>query len=37
MEEIWKDVVGYKDYFSISNYGNLLAKERMVNKGEGFF
>lgn len=24
--EIWKDVVGYEDYYSISNFGNLYSK-----------
>jgi len=37
MEEIWKDVVGFEDYFLISNYGNVMVKEREINKGEGFF
>ena len=26
MEEIFKDVIGYEDYFKISNYGNLYSK-----------
>ena len=26
MEEIFKDVVGYEDYFQISNHGNLFSK-----------
>lgn len=26
MEEIFKDVVGYEEYFQISNLGNLFSK-----------
>ena len=26
MEEVWKDVVGYEDYFTISNHGRLFGK-----------
>lgn len=26
MEEIFKDVIGYEDYFKISNHGNLYSK-----------
>ena len=26
MEEIFKDVIGYEDYFKISNHGNLFSK-----------
>lgn len=37
MEEIWKDVVGFESYFLVSNYGNLIVKERNIKKGEGFF
>lgn len=26
MEEIWKDVVGYEDYFKVSSFGNIMSK-----------
>lgn len=28
MNEIWKDVIGYEDYFQISNLGRLFSKRR---------
>lgn len=40
MEEFFKDVIGYEDYFKISNHGNLyskrsnrLLKQNITNKG----
>ena len=31
MKEIWKDVVGFEDYFEVSNTGKVKSKSRMVN------
>lgn len=31
MEEEWKDVVGFEDYYMVSNFGRVLSKERYVN------
>lgn len=28
MEEIWKDIVGYKEFYQISNMGNVRSKDR---------
>jgi hypothetical protein len=25
-EEIWKDAIGYEEYFRISNFGNVFSK-----------
>jgi hypothetical protein len=33
--EIWKDIIGYEDYYQISNYGNIKAKERIVLYSNG--
>jgi len=30
-QEIWKDVVGYEDYYQVSNIGRLKSKDRYVN------
>lgn len=30
MEEIWKPVVGYEGYYEISNLGNVLSHERVI-------
>lgn len=35
MEEIWKDVVGYEGYYKVSNLGNVLALDRVVEKKNG--
>lgn len=32
-EEIWKDIVGYEQYYQISSYGRLKSKDRVVRKG----
>lgn len=32
MNEIWKDVVGFEDYYSISNYGRVRSKPRIVKR-----
>lgn len=35
MEEIWKDVVGFEDYYQVSNLGNVRSKDREVNTWHG--
>lgn len=35
MEEIWKDVVGYENYYQVSNLGNVRSKDRVVNTWHG--
>lgn len=32
MNEIWKDVVGFEDYYSVSNYGRVRSKPRLVRR-----
>jgi len=34
MNEIWKDVIGYEDRYSISNLGNLKAKSYVKERGK---
>ena len=31
MEEEWKDVVGFEDYYMVSNFGRVMSKDRYVN------
>lgn len=38
--EIWKDVIGYEDYFQVSNFGNIWSKRtnkpiRLINSKTG--
>ena len=35
MEEIWKDIVGFQDKFSVSNLGRVKSKAREVNNHTG--
>lgn len=35
MEEIWKDVVGYEEYYQVSNLGRVRSKDRMTNTWHG--
>lgn len=35
-KEIWKDVVGYEDYYSVSNFGNIKSLHRVVGSKGGF-
>lgn len=35
MNEIWKDVKGFEQYYQISNIGNIRSKERTVQRGYG--
>lgn len=30
-EEIWKDIVGYENYYQVSNLGNVKSLERIIN------
>nr|DAU88802.1 MAG TPA: homing endonuclease [Caudoviricetes sp.] len=31
MDEIWKDIIGYEDYYQVSNKGNIRSKDRWYN------
>lgn len=35
LEEIWKDIPGYDQYYQISNLGRLRSKERIVRNNKG--
>jgi hypothetical protein len=35
MQEVWKDVVGYEDYFMVSNLGNIFSKRSKRNLKPG--
>lgn len=35
MDEIWKDVPFYEDYYQVSNYGNVRTKDRVIENIEG--
>lgn len=37
MEEIWKDVVGFEDYYQISSLGHLMSKERKYVNSLGIY
>ena len=30
MQEIWKDVIGYKEQYQVSNLGNIRSKDRTI-------
>lgn len=32
MEEIWKDVKGYKGYYQVSNFGNVKSVDRLIKQ-----
>ena len=36
MEEIWKDIDGYKNHYQVSNFGNVRGKIRNVSNHTGF-
>lgn len=36
MEEIWKDIEGYKDYYQISNLGRVKALKRRIIKSNNY-
>jgi len=36
-KEIWKDIEGYEDCYSISNFGRVKSKDRIVKHGEDSF
>lgn len=36
-KEIWKEVVGYEDYYLVSSIGNIKSKDREVFNGRGTF
>ena len=35
MEEIWKAVEGYEDYYEVSNFGNVRSVDRVTNYTNG--
>lgn len=34
-EEIWKDVVGFEEYYSVSSHGRVVSKERLYRNSSG--
>jgi len=34
-QEIWKDCIGYEEYYQVSNLGNVRSKDRVVNNSKG--
>lgn len=37
MSEIWKEIIGYEDYYQVSNYGNVRSVDRMVWSGRVYY
>jgi len=37
INEIWKDVIGYEDYYQISNLGSIRSKDRQVYNGKAYY
>ena len=35
MDEMWKDIPNYEDYYQVSNYGNVRTKERLITNVNG--
>lgn len=35
MEEIWKPIENYEEYYEISNLGNVKSKDRIRSNGKG--
>jgi NUMOD4 motif/HNH endonuclease len=35
MKEIWRDLIGYEDFYSVSNKGNVLSKRQNINLKPG--
>lgn len=35
MQEVWKDIVGYEDYYEVSNLGNIRRKEITIERKDG--
>jgi hypothetical protein len=35
MKEIWKDVVGYEDFYMVSSNGKMISKERIIKRKNG--
>lgn len=35
--EIWKDIHGFKDYYQVSNFGNIRSKDRIVKSKNNSF
>ena len=36
-EEVWKPVVGYEEFYDVSNFGEVRSKDRKVSTGTGFY
>lgn len=36
MEEIWKDIIGYENYYQVSNLGNVKSLDRYIQHGNYF-
>lgn len=34
MKEVWKEIVDYEEYYSISNFGRVRSKDRIVSRGK---
>jgi hypothetical protein len=37
MQEIWRDLPGYEQYYQVSNFGKLRSKPRRVKCGNGYY
>lgn len=37
MDEIWKDIEGYEEYYQVSNLGNIRSKDRMKWNGKSYY
>ena len=35
MKEIWKDVIGYKNFYKVSNKGRVKSLNRIIIRGNG--
>ncbi len=35
-KEVWKDVVGYKDYYRVSDLGKVKSLDRIIDSGRGY-
>lgn len=37
MEEIWRPIKGFEDYYEVSNFGNVRSKDRVIIQINGVF
>lgn len=35
MQEVWKDVIGYEEFYQVSNFGNIRSKDRYKRNNNG--